>query len=64
MVRLRADVTFDLEAETLAAGGSRLRELAEAARQVGFELVTGKIGEAPAGDASDDDGWTPYGLLT
>jgi hypothetical protein len=63
MIRMRAEVTFDVELQNLEAGGSRLRELAEAARQVGFELVAGKLGEAPVEDGSDDDGWTRYAPL-
>jgi hypothetical protein len=63
MIRMRAEVTFDVEMEDVEAGGSRFRELAEAARQVGFELVAGKLSEGPVEDESDDDGWTRFAPL-
>lgn len=59
MQGLRAEVTFDFDAESLEAAGSRLRQLADAARDVGFDLVRGEVSERV--DGRTDGDWTPYG---
>jgi hypothetical protein len=59
MSRLRAEAIFTFDAPSIEAGGRRLRELQEAARQVGFELRRAEVQPDDPEDR-DDDGWTPY----
>ena len=55
-----AHVELQFEGDDLAAGGRRLRELAEAARSVGFELKAGRVEPAISRSDSATDGWTRY----
>lgn len=58
---LVAHVDFHFEAESVGAGGRRLRELAAAARTVGFELRQGKVEFALPSEPDGQD-WTRYAL--
>jgi hypothetical protein len=58
-----AHVEFRLDADRLEDGGRRLRELAQAASAVAFELKRGRLDPAPA-DVDEDQGWTSYGPTT
>jgi hypothetical protein len=53
-----------MEADRLEDGGRRLRELAEAASAVGFELKRAEVEPASADEADDAEGWTRYGPMT
>jgi hypothetical protein len=59
--RFVAHVEFRFEAESVEAGGKRLRELATAADSVGFEMKSGRVEAAPPSTDPDPDGWTGYG---
>ena len=59
-----ADVEFRFSADSVEAGGSRLRELAAAASRVGFEMKRGRVEPDPAIPDPDADGWTQYGADT
>ena len=59
-----ARVEFRMEADRLEDGGRRLRELAEAASAVGFELRRGQVEPASGDEADDAGGWTGYGPMT
>jgi len=56
-----AQVDFHFEAESVDAGGRRLRELATAARTVGFEIMQGKVEPATPPPETDRTSWTRYG---
>ena len=53
-----------MDAKRLEDGGKRLRELAMAARAVGFELKQGQIDPGPADEDKDSGGWTSYGPMS
>lgn len=53
-----------MEADQLEDGGRRLRELAEAASAVGFELRRGQVEPASADAGDDAGGGTGYGPMT
>jgi hypothetical protein len=55
-----AHVELQFEGDDLAAGGKRLRELAQAARAVGFELKAGRVEPAISPGGSATEGWTRY----
>ena len=59
MPLFRARVEFTFEEDELRRAGRRLRELAEAAESVGFQLESGEVEEA-AND-QDEPEWTFYG---
>lgn len=55
-----AEVQFRFLAESLERAGSSLRDLADAARAVGFELRQARV--EPASEEPDErPGWTRYG---
>lgn len=66
MERLRAEVTFEFEAESLESAGARLKELADAAAGAGFDLVSGRVCGREGGSAGGDStssaagDWKPY----
>jgi hypothetical protein len=51
-----AHVEFHVAAESVEAGGKRLRELATAADSVGFEMIRGRVEPAPP-STDADAGW-------
>jgi hypothetical protein len=55
-----AHVEFRVTAESVDAGGKRLRELANAADSVGFEMKTGRVEAARLSVDADADAWTGY----
>ena len=61
MPTLTAHVEFRFAAESAEAGGKRLRELANAADSVGFEMKTGHVEAPPLSADADAGGWTGYG---
>lgn len=54
-----AQIQFQFEAENVAAGGRRLRELQTAASTVGFTLKLGRV-ETESSAESDQQDWTQY----
>ena len=67
MERLRAEVTFAFEAESLESAGARLKELADAAADAGFDLLNGRVSGHEDGSAGGEStpsaagDWKPYG---
>jgi hypothetical protein len=57
--RFVAYVELELEADSPKDCGRCLKELADAARSVGFELKNGRVEPAEQGPPSPD-GWTRY----
>ena len=57
-----AEVVFGFHAESVEAAGAHLRRLAAAARNVGFELESGRV-EPRSAAADEDDEPTSYGPL-
>ena len=55
-----AQVEVRFEAESIAACGSRLRELSDAARAAGFQISGGRV-EPSLVEPSASDEWTRYG---
>jgi hypothetical protein len=58
MPRFLATVVFSVELEDVRDGGRRLRQLAEAANEVGFELRGAEMREDDAPEPSA--GWKAY----
>jgi hypothetical protein len=56
-----AHVEFRFAAASVEAGGKRLRELATAADNVGFEMIRGRVEPAPPSTDAAAGGWTGYG---
>ena len=56
-----AHVEFCFAAESVEAGGKRLRELATAAESVGFEMKEGRVEATPLSTDADAGAWTGYG---
>jgi hypothetical protein len=54
-----AQVEVRFEAESIAACGGRLKELADKAREAGFRLSQGCVEPAPP-ESSQSDGWVRY----
>ena len=59
-----ARVEFRMEADRLEDSGRRLRELAEAASAVGFELKRGQVEPVSGDEADEAGGSTGYGPRT
>ena len=47
MVTFIAEVSFRFESESIETQGAELRRLRDAAENIGFELVRGKVTPAP-----------------
>jgi hypothetical protein len=59
MARFIAEVSFRFESESVETAGAEVRRLSDAAENVGFELVRGKVTPSPPED-QDRSGPTYY----
>jgi len=63
MATFIAEVSFRFESESIETQGAELRRLRDAAENIGFELVRGKVTPAPPDEDQDRSGPTSYAPL-